>query len=108
VLATKGFNLFGVKADASWHGATLILPTKEHLSGKDVTVMAKWRKYSSWGECMLDHAKFFHVNPRYKHALETTDPIEFARRIAATGYATDPNYADNLIAVMKSNNLVGV
>jgi flagellum-specific peptidoglycan hydrolase FlgJ len=105
-LATKGFNLFGVKADASWHGATLVLPTKERLSGKDVTVVAKWRKYATWQECMLDHAKFFHTNPRYKHALETTDPIEFARRIAAAGYATDPKYADKLIAIMKSNNLV--
>jgi flagellum-specific peptidoglycan hydrolase FlgJ len=107
VLAIKGFNLFGVKADASWHGATLVLPTKEHIGGKDVTVVAKWRKYASWQECMLDHAKFFHTNPRYKHALETTDPIEFARRVAAARYATDPNYADKIIAVMKSNNLVG-
>jgi flagellum-specific peptidoglycan hydrolase FlgJ len=106
VLATKGFNLFGVKADASWHGATLALPTKEHLSGQDVIVVAKWRKYADWGECMLDHAKFFHGNPRYKHALETSDPVEFVRRVAAAGYATDQNYADKLIAVMKSNNLV--
>jgi flagellum-specific peptidoglycan hydrolase FlgJ len=104
VLATKGFNLFGVKADASWHGATLVLPTKEHLSGKDVTVVAKWRKYANWGECMLDHAKFFHVNPRYKHALETTDPIEFARRVAAAGYATDPNYAQLIITIINSLN----
>jgi flagellar rod assembly protein/muramidase FlgJ len=108
VLATKGFNLFGVKADASWHGATLVLPTKEHLSGKDVTVVAKWRKYANWDECILDHAKFFHANPRYAQALKTTDPIEFARRVAAAGYATDPKYADKLIAIMKSNNLVGV
>jgi hypothetical protein len=104
VLATKGFNLFGVKADASWHGETLVLPTKEHLSGKDVTVMAKWRKYANWGECMLDHAKFFHTNPRYKHALETTDPIEFAKRAAAAGYATDPKYAQLLITIINSLN----
>jgi flagellar rod assembly protein/muramidase FlgJ len=107
-LATKGFNLFGVKADASWRGATLLLQTNEHLSGKDVTVVAKWRKYANWGECMLDHAKFFHNNPRYAQALKTTDPIEFALRVSESGYATDPNYADKLIAVMKSNNLIGV
>jgi hypothetical protein len=105
VLATKGFNLFGVKADASWHGATLVLPTKEHLSGKDVTVVAKWRKYANWGECMLDHAKFFRANPRYKHALETTDSIEFAKRVAAAGYATDPKYAQLLITIINSLNL---
>jgi hypothetical protein len=105
VLATKGFNLFGVKADASWHGATLALPTKEHLSGKDVTVIAKWRKYADWDECMLDHAKFFRDNPRYRHALETTDPAEFARRVAAAGYATDPKYAQLLITIINSLNL---
>jgi flagellar protein FlgJ len=107
LLAIKGFNLFGVKADAFWHGESLSLWTKEYINGKEVTVQSRWRKYASWGECMLDHAKFLHTNPLYKHAFETTDPIEFAQQVAAAGYATDPKYAEKLIAVMKSNKLVG-
>lgn len=105
-LAVRGFNLFGVKANPTWTGRTLILPTREYLNGKWVTVQAKWRRYANWQECIDDHALFFHHNQRYKKALQTQDPQEFARRIATAGYATDPNYAEKLIQIMKGRNLI--
>lgn len=44
-LALTGFNLFGVKADKSWKGAALTLPTREFINKQWVTVPAVWRKY---------------------------------------------------------------
>jgi flagellar protein FlgJ len=103
-LATTGFNLFGVKADASWNGATLTLPTTEYDDGKPVRVSARWRKYDSWQECLDDHAAFFHQNKRYLPAFMHCDDGEaFAKAIADAGYATDPKYADKLIATMRSH-----
>ena len=100
------FNIFGVKADSSWHGDTISMKTAEYVKGKRVIVPAKWRKYASYAESIADHSKFLTTNPRYKKALTITDPIEFARAIQAAGYATDPKYADKLISIMKRYKLL--
>lgn len=104
-LATEGFNLFGVKADAAWSGATLTLQTREFLRGQWAMLPAKWRKYGSWVECLNDHAKFFQVNKRYAAALKCREGELFSRLIAAAGYATDPNYADKLVTIIQIHKL---
>jgi len=107
-LAKAAMNLFGVKADKSWSGATVTIPTREFVkaTGQWITVPALWRKYSSWSECLTDHAKFFIVNKRYAPAFQHTDNAEqFALAVAAAGYATDPQYAAKVIAVIRSHNL---
>jgi flagellum-specific peptidoglycan hydrolase FlgJ len=109
MLAVKANNLFGVKADASWTGDTLDMPTREYLKGQWVVVTAHWRKYSSIEECLKDHVRFFKQNPRYAKALQYPhDGIAFAREVANAGYATDPQYADKLIAVIRSHLLKDV
>lgn len=55
-LTVKANNLFGVKADASWEGPTLSLPTREYIGGKFVIVQAKWRAYPGWLASIEDHA----------------------------------------------------
>lgn len=105
-LVAQAFNLFGVKADSSWHGDTLSMQTGEHINGKDVTVPAKWRKYPNWLACINDHALFLINNPRYKLAFSHCDDAEaFTKAIAIAGYATDPAYADKIISVIRSHNL---
>ena len=104
-LTTEGRNLFGVKADSSWHGPVLMLPTRECIKGAWCTVPATWRKYPNWRASIDDHAQFFINNPRYKPAFETTDGEAFAHAVAAAGYATDPQYADKVIAVMRQHKL---
>lgn len=103
-LAIEGNNLFGIKAHG-WRGPTLILPTKEYLNKKWITVDATWRKYSSWAESVEDHGLFFVVNPRYKKVLGETDYVKACRAVHAAGYATDPEYSDKLIATIKANGL---
>lgn len=106
-LASKAMNLFGVKADASWHGDVLELPTREFLNGEWTTVQAKWRKYSDWQGCIDDHAQFLLNNQRYRIAFgRNYNGIEFGKAIAAAGYATDPSYADKIASVINSHNLM--
>lgn len=108
-LSRAAFNLFGVKADPSWHGDTVLLPTKEQdKHGVAHTEMAKWRRYKTWAECLEDRAKFFTENKRYHKAFEHKDSIGFAQAVADAGYATDIHYAHKLISVINQYKLEGV
>jgi flagellum-specific peptidoglycan hydrolase FlgJ len=108
-LAQQGFNLFGVKADASWIGDTIAMSTREFINGKSVVVPALWRKYTSWLDCLNDHAAFLRNNHRYQSAFSGIQTGEsFARAIAAAGYATDPLYAGKLIGIIRSHNLASL
>lgn len=100
-----GCNLFGVKADSAWHGATVDFNTHEVVKGVSMPMVCKFRAYRTWGECLDDHANFFRVNPRYARCFKETTGPGWARAVAAAKYATDPNYADSLIAVMAGRNL---
>ena len=103
-LATLAGNLFGIKADPSWHGEVVQMPTREMLHGKWVTVPAKWRKYGAWSDSIVDHSRFLTTNPRYHPAFKYDDPQDFARAIQSCGYATDPDYADKIISIMRSHH----
>lgn len=62
-----------------------------------------FRKYDTPEECFTEHCQFFFDNPRYAQALDVRyDAVSFAEEIAKAGYATDPNYAETLKAVIKS------
>lgn len=104
-LAVKACNLFGCKADSGWHGEIININTKEYLAGKWCMVPAKWRKYPDWEACIADRGAFFHKNPRYTQALTCKDCDSFTLAIQAAGYATDPNYAAKVLAVIRSHNL---
>lgn len=104
-LARTGFNLFGVKADASWKGAIVMMDTKEFEHGKPVIVPAKWRCYRTYGECLADRAEFFRKNKRYTKCFTETTGEAWCSAVAAAGYATDPDYAKKIIAVIRGRNL---
>lgn len=102
--ALKANNLFGIKANSDWSGPTVTLPTKEHVNGKWITIDAKWRKYGSWADCLVDHAAFL-SKPRYKAIIGNTDYKSVCKELQKAGYATDPTYASKLIGVIESNKL---
>lgn len=104
-LELEARNLFGVKADPSWHGDVLEMRTREFFHGAWKTIPALWRKYDDWAGCITDHAAFLLTNPRYQPAFACADGESFALAVAAAGYATDPDYANKLIAVMRAHNL---
>lgn len=103
--ASPGNNLFGIKADPSWTGPTVSVPTHEFVNGQMVTITAVFRAYPDWLASIEDHATFLTANPRYAPAFAYTCGINFAQAVAAAGYATDPNYAAKIIAIIKAHNL---
>jgi flagellum-specific peptidoglycan hydrolase FlgJ len=105
-LAIYGHNLFGVKADPAWHGDILAMRTREFIKGEWAIVPANWRKYPDWLSCITDHAAFLLTNPRYQPAFAQCGNAEaFTRVVAAAGYATDPDYASKIIAVIRAHTL---
>lgn len=106
-LATKGNNLFGIKADSSWTGDWGWYWTMEYINGTPTRVQAKFRHYSSWKDSMIDHCKFLLENPRYKeHEVFTaTTPQQQCQALRNAGYATDPNYVSLLMSIINGSNL---
>lgn len=104
-LSRAGNNLFGIKADSRWRGQTLTMNTKEFIKGQWVVVPALWRKYPNWQASIDDHAAFLKLNPRYKACFLCTTASAFAQALAQAGYATDPDYANKLIALMNRHQL---
>jgi flagellum-specific peptidoglycan hydrolase FlgJ len=100
-----GNNHFGLQADKSWQGATVDISTHEVVKGVRVAMVDKFRAYPSWADCLLDHAQFFLQNPRYRKCFLERTGEGWARAAATAGYATDPAYADKLIAIMRGRNL---
>jgi len=101
--SAPGNMYFGIKAGGSWTGKTQLLWTTEYIGGIKTKVKALFRAYDSAAESFEDYARLITSNSRYKAALQyTADPEQYIREVAKAGYATDPNYAANIIAVINS------
>ena len=106
-LTLQANNLFGIKADKSWTGKTVMMPTREFVNKQWITINSLWRSYNNWTESILDHSKFIHDNPRYRFCfISKLDGLAFAKAIQAAGYATDPDYSNKIISIINSNNLL--
>ena len=106
-LAIQANNLFGIKADSSWKGPILELPTIEHVNGGIIHIISKWRVYEKWEDSVLDHGKFLRENPRYEKAgvFESANYKEQVMAIHNAGYATDPNYTNLVCGLIESYEL---
>ena len=99
-------NAFGIKADSSWTGRVVTLPTKEYINGEYVTVNANWRVYDDINQSVRDRTQFLLENSRYTEGgvFRASNYAEQCRALQNSGYATDPNYANLLISIIESNN----
>jgi flagellum-specific peptidoglycan hydrolase FlgJ len=96
-------NYFGIKAQPGEPSVTM--QTREVEGGQSVHIDAAFRRFASVEECFAAHGHFLRDNSRYAKAFQAADGETFARAIAAAGYATDPNYADLLVEIIRENNL---
>ncbi len=79
-------NLFGMKAGSSWDGEKVSVPTLEYENGVAV------RKRDQFAN-----------SPRYTAALGRGEDVRgFAHALVRGGYATDPAYANKLVAIANS------
>jgi len=110
-LTKKGNALFGIKAfnqkSPYWGGAKYNAKTNEYVNGSMTSIAQSFRAYSSVTNSMRDYIHFLQNNKRYEEngVFSATTPEEQANAIKAAGYATAPNYAGTITAIIKSYNL---
>ena len=115
-----GNNFFGIKDTDGVNGNEQLITTTEFLLSNKVkfpvilkivkigkkfkyTIKDWFRKYPSAELAFEDHVNFFLKNKRYSTALKfKSNPERFFEEIAKAGYATAPDYANQLKQVMKS------
>lgn len=95
-VAIKAKNIFGIKATPNWTGQTITLPTPG-----DKDSFSKFRVYPTYQDSMKDYINFLKVNPTYKKhgVFSATNYTTQLERIAAAGYAENPNYFTMLKSV---------
>lgn len=107
-LSRAGYNYFGMKCFGS-PGAIAIGCRLVRTSECRATCYAtsdSFRVYDSAWASFADHASLLATADRYRAALGyVNNPDAFARALERAGYATDPQYAEKLIDVMRDNNL---
>ncbi len=96
----NSFNLFGIKAGANWQGSSLQRASLEFSDGALHSEVSRFRAYSSPAHSLRDYVDFIQSSPRYGEALQSGDDQGYIRAIHAAGYATDPDYADKVIAIL--------
>lgn len=95
-------NPFGIKAVGN--DPAVEAATREVVSGADITIQAKFRKFDSLTEAFDLHGKLLATNPVYAPAMEKKDdPDAFADALTGV-YATDPLYGATLKYVIKTYN----
>ena len=102
-------NLFGIKDSEDWNGESVTVLTQEYVNGGNITVNAAFRKYASWNDSVVDHAKFFTSTEwrknNYRKVVNETDYRIAAQELKNAGYATDPGYAGKLISLIEAYKL---
>ncbi|MDR2626239.1 MAG: flagellar assembly peptidoglycan hydrolase FlgJ [Zoogloeaceae bacterium] len=102
---SPAYNLFGIKAGGSWRGKSTEITTTEYENGVPVTQKARFRAYDSYAEAFADYARLLGNSPRYSGVIGSQSGTEFARRLQQAGYASDPNYAEKLSAIIAGPTL---
>lgn len=93
-LAREGNNHFGIKCHMDWKGDTMLR--------NDDAPNECFRVYESALQSFDDHSRFL-LKKRYQ-SLFSLDPLDYkgwATGLKKCGYATDPNYAPRLIAIIE-------
>jgi len=96
ILAIEANNLFGIKWTDDSGYDYVVKQTKEYINNQWITIDAKFRKYNSINDSIIDYALLLQ-NPRYEKVLNAKDYKEAAFEVWQAGYATDSNYPQKLI-----------
>ena len=97
-LSRQGNNHFGIKSHG-WQGRT--------IRHDDDAKQESFRAYNSVKESYEDHSRFLANRDRYQRLfqLSPTDYKGWAHGLKACGYATNPSYANRLIAIIETYQL---
>ena len=98
-LAVVARNHFGIKAYRGWSGPT--------VNCDDDSRNEPFCRFSTVEEGFEYHSKFLKENARYRSlfSLGKTDYKAWAKGLSKCGYATNPQYASQLISIIERYNL---
>ena len=98
-LSLSSNNHFGIKCKKNWTG--------RKVYHDDDAKGECFRAYESVEASYQDHAEFLDSSPRYDSlfAYPSNDYRSWARGLKAAGYATAPDYAERLVAIIEKYNL---
>ena len=103
-LAVHAHNFFGLKAGASWQGATYTKDTIECINGNYVKVTDTFRKYASLEDCVKGYFEFLQYD-RYANLKGVVDNHIFVELLKQDGYATDERYISKIITIIDTYDL---
>lgn len=101
--------LFGIKGN-NFSGSTVTMPTREWIvdrnhkdGGYYITINAEFRVYASYDQAFSDQTNFLTVNSRYRNVFRNQSATyrDATRALQSAGYATDPEYANKLNALIE-------
>lgn len=98
-------NFFGIKARPGQPGT--VRRTREVINGRTVYINDKFADYNTLEEGIAARVAFTKQNKRYERSgyFTARTPYEAAQALQRGGYATDPNYANSLAAVIKGRKI---
>lgn len=95
-------NLFGIKAHSSQPNKVSAITT-EYVNQQPVKEVADFKAYASILDSFLDYVSLLQTK-RYEKALANVeDPKAFLNELQNAGYATDPQYANKVLAIYENH-----
>jgi len=95
-----GNNYFGIKSDGTQPYVLSLTWEYDNNTKRYYQVLAKFRKYESLLESLIDYGRFIYENPRYAKAIANrVNPVKYIFEIQYAGYATCPDYAEKVLRI---------
>jgi len=99
-------NLFGIKATGGWQGDRLNIPTLEYEGGIARRRQEYFRAYTDLSAGFADYVDLISGSQRYVPAVErAADADAYLDALQDAGYATDPDYASKIKAILHGPDL---
>lgn len=105
-IMVKAHAYFGIKAGTNWKGRVYSSKTKECYDGVSFTTITDlFRAYDSLEESVADYIDLLTNLGRYAFACNQADPKTCIQAIWDGGYATDPDYVQQVMTIINQNDL---
>ena len=99
-------NLFGIKANSQWQGKQNQASTQEYIQGRWLRVEENFRAYDDIEASFQDYVGLIQNSSRYREAVASAEqPQQYLLALQKAGYATDPEYAEKVMAVYTSQRM---
>lgn len=100
----NSFNLFNIKANASWKGDSVKMNTMEYANNAYSSESAEFKKYQNYAQSFDDYVALIKNSERYTGVLKAgADSNQYAEQLQQAGYATDPDYAKKIQSVLRAS-----